>query len=127
MRDPLFRLICVPAVLTSAPARWAADLLADGDLALAAGPGGIDAVRDVGRVLDLPAVAVLRDDADATAQTFAGAFPVVWIAPEFTDAAREWARRRGPMTLLVESEDVLEDEGRRRVERFVGILDRQAE
>lgn len=127
MRDPLFRLICVPTVLVSAPAGWAVGLLGDGDLALATAPEDLDAVREVGRALDLPAVAVLRDDEDATAQAFAGAFPIIWVAPAFSDAARQWAQRRGPMSLLVEAEGTLSDDDRRRIERFIGILDRQAE
>lgn len=127
MRDPLFRLICVPNVLTAAPGGWAAGLLDDGDLALATRAGDLASVKEVGAALDRPAIAVLRDGEDATAQAFAGPFPLVWVAPAFSDAAREWARRRGPMTLLVESGDALGEEDRRRIERFVGILDRQAE
>ena len=127
MRDPLFRLICVPDVLASAPDGWAEGLLTDSELALAPSGDDLAAVRAVGRALDRPAIAVLRDDEDATAQAFAANLPIVWIAPSFSDAAQEWARRRGPMSLLVASSGALDDEDRRRIERFVGILDRQAE
>jgi hypothetical protein len=51
----------------------------------------------------------------------------VWIAPAFGDAAAKWARDRGPMTLLVETGEPLSDDERKRVERFVVILGRQAE
>jgi hypothetical protein len=127
MRDPLFRIICVPTVLTGAPEGWAGGLLGDGDLALAAGEGGPVGVKEVGEALGVPAVAVLCDDADATAKAFAGSFPLVWVAPGFSDEARAWAERRGPMTLLVETGDALSEDDRRRIERFVGILDRQAD
>lgn len=127
MRDSLFKIICVPTVLTHAPEGWAAELLADGDLALTAGQGAPQGVREVGEALDMPAVAVLRDDADATAKAFAGTFPLVWVAAGFSEEARTWAQRRGPMTLLIETDAALSDDDLRLVERFVAILDRQAE
>ncbi len=59
--------------------------------------------------------------------TYAGAKPIVWIAPEFGEEATRWAQRRGPMTLLVEAAEPLSDDERKRVERFAVILGRQAE
>ena len=51
----------------------------------------------------------------------------MWIAPEFSDDARGWARDRGPMTLLVDTGAGLTDDERRRIERFLAILGRQSE
>ena len=45
----------------------------------------------------------------------------------FGDDARAWARDRAPMTLLVEHDGALPEDERRRIERFVAILGRQAE
>ena len=59
--------------------------------------------------------------------SYAGSKPLVWIAEDFGEPARRWAHQRGPMTLLVEARDELSDEERRRIERFVVILGRQAE
>ena len=58
---------------------------------------------------------------------YAASKPLVWIAPAFGEDAVAWAHARGPMTLLVEAGGVLSDDERRRVERFVVILGRQAE
>jgi hypothetical protein len=58
---------------------------------------------------------------------YAGSKPLVWIAASFGDGARKWAHQRGPMTLLVASDAALTDDERKRVERFVVILGRQAE
>ncbi len=59
--------------------------------------------------------------------TYAGAMALVWVAAGFGEAATQWAHDRGPMTLLVETGEPLSDDERRRVERFVVILGRQAE
>ncbi len=58
---------------------------------------------------------------------FAGSMPLLWIAASFGPAARERAVRRGPMTLLVEAEGALPEGERRRIDRFVALLGRQAE
>ena len=51
-----------------------------------------------------------------------------FFAPaEFSDAAREWARDRGPMTLLVAADAPLSGEERRRIDRFVATPGRQSE
>ena len=58
---------------------------------------------------------------------YARALPLVWVATEFSDEVRAWARDRGPMTLLAQSAGPLDDEERRRIDRFVAILGRQSE
>ena len=64
---------------------------------------------------------------EATVMGFAGSMPLLWVAASFGPAAREWAVRRGPMTLLVEAEGALPEGERRRIDRFVALLGRQAE
>ena len=132
MADPIFRLACVPAALDGAPEGWAADLLAEGELALLAGDGGLDAVNVIAHALDLVSVPLVRTEDDAgaqerTVQSYAGSRPLVWVAAGFSGAARGWARQRGPMTLLVEADGPLPDDERKRIERFVATLGRQAE
>jgi hypothetical protein len=106
-RDPLFRLVCPPAALEGAPAGWATEMLRDGDLALVPDGGGLEAGGNV--------------------QAHAGALPLVHVAAAHGEALRAWATKRGPMTLLLEVDGALPEDERRRVERFVAILDRQAE
>jgi hypothetical protein len=53
--------------------------------------------------------------------------PLVWVEPNFTERAKQWARDRGPMTLLAQSSGPLDDDERRRIDRFVAILGRQSE
>ena len=59
--------------------------------------------------------------------SYAESKPLVWIADGFGEAATRWAHQRGPMTLLVETDGRLSEDERRRIERFVVILGRQAE
>lgn len=132
MTEPVFRLVAPPSALDGAPAGWAAELLDQGELALATDAGGLDAISAVARALDRPAVAVLRREAtdaaaEASVREFAAGLALVWIAPSFGDDARAWARDRAPMTLLVEHDGALPEDERRRIERFVAILGRQAE
>lgn len=132
MDAPLFRMACPPATLTAAPPDWPAQLLREGTVALLADGGGLEAMNEVAFALDIFTIRVLRREADQTAQEasvmgFAESLPLLWIAPSFGEAAREWAVRRGPMTLLVEAEGPLSDEERRRIDRFVAVLGRQAE
>ena len=129
MADPIFRLACVPAALEGG---WAADLLAEGELALLAGAGGLEELTAVAHALDLVSIPLLRTERTAaeqerTVQAYAGSFPLVWIASGFSDGARTWARDRGPMTLLVEADGPLAEDERKRIERFVATLGRQAE
>ena len=132
MPDPLFRLACAPAVLESAPGDWVATMLEEGELALLADDGGMDAVTALAHALDLVVVPVLRteqtpEQQEATVIAYAAAKPLVWIAASFSERATDWARRRGPMTLLIEAGGPLPDAERKRMERFAVILGRQAE
>lgn len=132
MAGPLFRLVCTPGVLDGAPEGWVSSMLQECELALLVDDGGLEAISDVAHRLDLVTVPVLRTEETAEAQertvmTYAGSKALVWVAPGFGDDAAKWAHDRGPMTLLVETAQPLSDDERRRVERFVVILGRQAE
>ena len=132
MSDPLFRLACAPAVLDAAPAGWVDTMLEEGEVAVLADAGGLDAITALAHDLDVVTVPVLRAEEtpaqqEATVIAYAGAKPLIWVAPSFSEDARRWAQRRGPMTLLVEAEGSLSDAERKRVERFTVILGRQAE
>ncbi len=132
MADALFRLVCSAGVLDGAPEGWVATMLQEGELALLIDDGGLDAITAVAHALDLLTVPLLRTEdtperQDGTVMSYAASRPLVWIASSFGEAATRWAHERGPMTLLVESDGPLSDVERRRVERFVVILGRQAE
>lgn len=132
MPSPLFRLVCTPGNLDDAPAGWVGEMLEEGELALLVDGGGLGAITDVAHRLDLVTVPLLRSEQTAeqqeqTVMTYAGSMALVWIASAFGEAAVRWAHDRGPMTLLVETGEPLSDDERRRVERFVVILGRQAE
>jgi hypothetical protein len=132
MAAPLFRLVCTPGVLDGAPEGWVSSMLEEGELALLVDGGGLGAISDVAHRLDLVTVPLLRTEQGAeqqerTIMRYAAAMALVWVAPAFGEAAVKWAHDRGPMTLLVETGDPLSDDERRRVERFVVILGRQAE
>lgn len=107
-------------------------MLHDGEVALLADAGGMTAIDAVAHSLDLRAVRVVRrEDTPAlqeeTVIAHAASLPLVWIRESFSDAARGWARQRGPMTLLVEVDGALSQDERRRIDRFVALLGRQAE
>lgn len=132
MIDPVFRMVVPASALRGAPAGWATELLGQGEMALSVDDGGLEAIDAVARALDRPAVTVLRReatpaDAEASVRQFAASLALVWVAPSFSDDARLWARDRPPMTLLVEHDGPLPEDERRRIERFVAILGRQAE
>lgn len=132
MSGTLFRLVCTPATLDGAPDGWVGAMLEDGELALLVDAGGLAAISAVAHALGLVTVTLVRVEEgvaaqEATVVRYAAAKPLVWVAPAFGDASRRWARDRGPMTLLVESGGALSEEERKRVERFVTILGRQAE
>jgi hypothetical protein len=131
MTTPGFRLVCTPSALTGAPAGWAREMLRDGEIALLAAEG-LGAVNDVAHNLGLFSLPVVRSETsaelqDQTVMAYGDALPLIWIAPGFSDDTLEWARTRGQMTLLVESEGTLASEDRRRIDRFVAILGRQSE
>lgn len=129
--DSLFRLVCAPAVLTGSPEGWAVEMLRDGEVAVLVGDDGLPAIDAVAHTLGATTVSVLRTEAtpeeqERTVMAHAGTLALVWVAPTFSAAARAWAEKRGPMTLLVEQDGVLPDAERRRIERFVAILSGQA-
>ena len=130
--DPLFRLACAPGVLAAAPDGWVATMLEEGEVALLVDDGGLDAITALAHELDMITVPVLRaertrEQQEATVMAYAASKPLIWIAAAFGEEAPEWAHKRGPMTLLVESAGPLSDDERKRVERFAVILGRQAE
>ena len=132
MPGAVFRLVCTPANLDGAPEGWIGSMLEQGELALLVDGGGLDAISAVAHRLDLVTVPLLRsedgaDQQERTVMRYAGSMALVWIAQSFGEQAVKWAHDRGPMTLLVETGDALSDDERKRVERFVVILGRQAE
>jgi hypothetical protein len=129
--EPRFRFVCAPSALTGTPAGWAREMLEEGEVAML-GAEGLEAVDRLAHELDQRAIVLIRTERDRDAQdrtvmTHSGALPLVWVAPDFTDAVRRWAHDRGPMTLLSEASGPLGDEERRRIDRFVAILGRQSE
>lgn len=132
MPDPIFRFVCVPAALEGAQDGWAAEMLIEGELALLADGDGLAAINAVAHALKAVTVSLVRAEQDDAAQertviAFAGSLPLVWVGKSFSESARKWAHDRGPMTLLVEVDGGLPEEDRRRIERFVALLGRQAE
>ncbi len=132
MTEPSFRFVCVPDALAGAPSGWAREMLQDGEIALLAGDGGLEAIDGVAHDLGLVSVPVVRGEGSAerqeqTVMAYAENLPLVWVGAGFGDGATAWARDRGPMTLLVEATGPLDDEERRRIERFVATLGRQSE
>jgi hypothetical protein len=132
MAGPLFRLVCAPGNLDGAPEGFIDAMLDEGELALLVDGGGLEAISAVAHRLDLVTVPLLRSEESAeqqerTVMRYAGSMALVWVARAFGEAAVEWAHDRGPMTLLVETGEPLSDDERKRVERFVVILGRQAE
>jgi hypothetical protein len=126
-----FRFVCAPSALTGAPAGWARDLLREGEVALL-GAEGLEAVDAIAHDLGQSVISVVRteitgEQEDQTIMAYAGMLPLVWVAGEFSERARAWAHNRGPMTLLATSDGPLDDEQRRRIDRFVAILGRQSE
>jgi hypothetical protein len=132
MADTLFRLACAPGVLAAAPDGWVAAMLEEGEVAVLADDGGLDAITALAHDLGMATVPLLRAEStaeqqEATVMAYAAAKPLIWIAGSFGEAARDWAHKRGPMTLLVDATAALSDDERKRVERFAVILGRQAE
>jgi hypothetical protein len=124
-------LVCVPSALAGTPSGWARDILEEGEVALLSSDG-LDAINEVAYELDQAAIALVRTETsresqDATVMAYAGGLPLVWVAPDFTDAVRGWARDRGAMTLLSAASGPLNAEERRRIDRFLAILGRQSE
>jgi hypothetical protein len=129
--EPRFLFVCAPSALSGTPAGWARDILEEGEVALL-GSEGIDAVNSIAHDLGQTAIALVRAEPDESLQdetviAHAGALPLIWAAASFSDQVRAWARDRGPMTLLSETRGALDEEERRRIDRFVAILSRQSE
>jgi hypothetical protein len=132
MAEPSFRFVCVPGALAGAPSGWAREMLQDGEIALLAGDGGLEAVSGVAHDLGLVSVSVVRGEDTAqrqeqTVMAYAEHLPLVWVSAGFGDGATTWAHDRGPMTLLVAAGGPLPEAERRRIERFVATLGRQSE
>ncbi|MBJ7472243.1 MAG: hypothetical protein JHD16_13135 [Solirubrobacteraceae bacterium] len=132
MSTPNFRLVTSPAALDGAPEGWATDLLTDGHVSFLIDEGGVDAISAAAHTLGAEAVTVLRHETTAalqekTVRTHAHGLPLVWIGAGFSDEARQWAKDRGQMTLLVESEGALDEEERGKIARFIAILGRQTD
>jgi hypothetical protein len=125
-------MVCSPGAFAAAPKGWAAETLRDGEVALLVDTGGLDAINAAAHTLDQVTVSIVRSESSAADQeqtviAFAGAFPLVWVAAEVSDAVRAWARERGPMTLLVEADGALPGDERARIGRFLALLARQTE
>lgn len=131
MPEPAFRFLCPPSALEGAPAGWAREMLRDGEIALLGG-GGLAAINEVAHELGQTSILLVRSEADArqqdaTAIAHARSVPTVWVAGAFSEHVRRWARERGPMTLLIETDGPLPVDERRRIDRFVAHLGRQSE
>ncbi len=127
---PLFRLICPPTAFDNAPTGWAADMLADGEVALELEGCEIGAINAAAHAFGYRTVRVLRIETsqeakDETIITHAETLPLIWIAAGFSERIQQWARERGPMTLLVEADGPLPEAELGRLTRFVALLARQ--
>ena len=90
------------------------------------------AINEVAHTLGLTSVPLVRREETVerqreTVMAYADRLPLVWVGEDFSETVTAWARDRGPMTLLVQATDTLAEDERRRIERFVAILGRQAE
>ena len=135
MPAPTFRFVCLPLALIGVGGRdksWAQEMLAEGEIALLADEGGLNAIDQVAHDLGLISIPVIRGERTPQRQqrtviTFADTLPLVWVAEAFDEETTRWAQQRGPMTLLVEADGPLSDDERRRIDRFVATLGRQSE
>jgi hypothetical protein len=106
-------------------------VLEEGEVALLSSDG-LEAINRVAHDLGQAAIALLRTESepeqqDSTVMAYADTLPLVWVAPDFSPRVRRWAQERGPMTLLSEAAGPLDDEERRRIDRFLAMLGRQSE
>jgi hypothetical protein len=132
VNEPSFHFVCAASALVGLPAAWVTEMLGDGEIALLADAGGLGAINEVAHTLDLISVPVVRREETPERQqdtviAYADRLPLVWVGETFSKAVTAWAHDRGPMTLLVEASGPLSIEERRRIDRFVAILGRQAE
>ncbi len=131
MSEPRFRFVCIPSALAGAPAGWARDMLEEGEVALLPSDG-LDVVNQVAHELGQVTITLVRSEGDrarqdAAVMAHADALPLVWAAPEFSDEVRRWAQDRGAMTLLSVADGPLNEDERRRIDRFLASLGRQSE
>ena len=127
-----FRFVCAASALGDGPAAWVTEMLVGGEIALVADRGGFDAINQVAHTLGLISVPVVRREEtferqQTTVMAYADRLPLVWVDESFGETVTAWARDRAPMTLLVQSVGPLAEDQRRRIERFVASLERQAE
>ena len=120
------------SALLGVQAEWVTEMLADGRLALLADDGGFAAINEVAHALGMISVPLVRGEETValqqeTAMAYAGRLPLVWVDQDFSEKVTTWAHDRGPMTLLVQATGPLAGDERRRIERFVASLGRQAE
>ena len=69
MAEPSFRFVCVPDALAGAPSGWAREMLQDGEIALLAGDGGLEAINGVAHDLGLASVPLVRGEDSASARS----------------------------------------------------------
>jgi hypothetical protein len=132
VNEPRFHFVCSASALVGLPAEWVTEMLGDGEIALLADGGGLEAINEVAHTLGLISIPVVRREATSERQqvtvvAYADRLPLVWVGEDFTQTVADWARDRGPMTLLVQASGPLSADERRRIDRFVAILGRQAE
>ncbi len=132
MSEPRFHFVCAASALAGVPAEWMTEMLADGEIALVADSGGFDAINEVAHTLGLISVPLVRHEESVkrqheTVMAYADRLPLVWVDEDFGETVTAWARDRGAMTLLVQATGSLAEDERRRIERFVASLGRQAE
>ena len=132
MSEPGFHFVCAASALVGLPAAWVTEMLRDGEIALLADSGGFAAINEVAHTLGLISVPLVRREETVerqreTVMAYADRLPLVWVSEQFSETVTDWARDRGPMTLLVLATGPLSEDERRRIERFVAILGRQAE
>ena len=130
--EPRFLFLCAPSALAGVPAEWVTEMLADGEIAVFADSGGLAAINEVAHTLGLLSVPLVRGEEtmerqQETAMVYADRLPLVWVDQDFGEKVTAWARDRGPMTLIVRATGPLAEDERRRIERFVASLERQAE
>jgi hypothetical protein len=106
-------------------------MLEEGEVALL-GFEGLGAVNGLAHDLGQTAIALVRAEdtperQDETVIAYARALPLIWVADAFSEPVQAWARDRGPMTLLTAATGPLDEEERRRIDRFVQILGPQSE
>jgi hypothetical protein len=127
-----FHFVCPASALIGVPAKWVTEMLADGEIALFADGNGFAAINEVAHTLGLISVPLIRGEEtikrqQETTMAYADRLPLVWVGDGFDERVTAWARDRGPMTLLVQTTGPLPENERRRIERFVASLERQAE